>query len=77
MGVVSQGDDRSVAAEGIKRLKDFFMSIGMPVTFKELGIDNPDIERLVAKLHEHKGERIGGYVKLSADDTIKIYEMMQ
>ncbi len=53
------------------------MSIGMPVTFKELGIDNPDIERLVAKLHEHKGERIGGYVKLSADDTIKIYEMMQ
>ena len=68
-------DDREAALAGIKALKTFFRSLGMPVTFAELGIDNPDIPLLVKKLHENKGEVIGGYYRLSAPDTESIYRL--
>ena len=32
---------------GIKALEEFFKSINAPLTFKELGIDNPDIDKLI------------------------------
>lgn len=66
--------EHSAALEGIQALKGFFMSIGMPVTFGELGIEHPDIDLMVKKLHENKGEVIGGYYRLNAEDTRKIYE---
>lgn len=68
--------DLDLALRGIARLKEFFSSLGMPVTMSELGIENPDIDNLVANLHLHKGETIGGYVKLSREDTKKIYQLM-
>lgn len=64
------------ALEGIARLKDFFRSIGMPTTLAELGIENPDIPQLVARLHANKGTIIGGYMKLDAAATRRIYELM-
>ena len=72
---VDIANDRLAAVEGIKRLKDFYRSIGMPVTIKELGIENPDIELLVKKLHENKGEVIGGYYRLTATETEQIYRL--
>ena len=50
-------------------------AIGMPVTFKELGIEHPDIDLLVKKLHENKGEYVGNYVRLNAQATREIYEL--
>lgn len=77
MGVVpGEKSEREIAGEGIARLKSFYRSIGMPVTLGELGIAEPDIDRLVAKLHEHKGNPIGGYVKLTPADTEQIYKLM-
>ena len=57
-------DLKTVALEGIARFKAFLHEIGMPTTFKELGIEHPDIDLLVAHLHENKGELVGGYVRL-------------
>lgn len=48
----------------------------MPLTFKALGIAEPDIDLLVRKLHEDKGETIGGYYRLTTKDTRQIYELM-
>lgn len=77
MGVSRDGrDDLAVALEGVERLRDFFTSIGMPVTLAGLGIDNPDIPRLVEALHLHKGNPVGGYVKLTPADTEAIYRLM-
>lgn len=77
MGVKRDGrDDKEVAALGIARLKEFYRSIGMPLTLSELGVESPDIDYLVKKLHEHKGNPIGGYVKLSPADTEQIYKLM-
>ena len=69
-------DDKEAALAGISRMKAFFHSLGLPLTFAELGIASPDIHLLVKKLHENKGEIIGGYYKLNSADTEKIYRLM-
>lgn len=74
-GVPEEENKKKVALEGIQRLKEFFVSLGLPVTFKELGIDNPDISRLVDSLHRNKGEYVGNYVKLSRKDSEEIFKM--
>lgn len=76
MGVEPTGDLHADAIEGIKRLKTFYKSIGMPVTLAELGIGNPDFDALVAGFHRNKGAHPGGYVKLSPDATAAIYHLM-
>lgn len=68
--------DTEVALKGIEVLRGFFHSLGMPLTMKELGISDPDIDKLVANLHLHKGNPIGGYVKLAPEDTKRIYQLM-
>lgn len=72
---VAIDDDTQAALEGISRLKAFYASLGLPVTLGQLGIENPDIDLLVHKLHENKGEVIGGYYRLSATETRQIYEL--
>jgi putative NADH dependent butanol dehydrogenase A len=74
-GVAESDDKKAVALEGISRLKSFFTSIGLPVTFKELGIENPDIDRLADSLHRNKGELVGNYVKLAKRDSKEIYRL--
>ena len=71
--VPASDDLKAVAQVGICRLREFFHSIGLPLTFHELGIEQPDIERLVDSLHHNKGERVGNYVKLTKQDSREIY----
>ncbi len=72
---VEEADDTKAALQGIECLKAFFSGIGLPITFAQLGISNPDIELLVKKLHENKGDVIGGYYRLSAKETTEIYKL--
>ncbi len=76
LGVTDVADDRDAAIEGVTRLKNFFVSLGMPVTLAGLGIDNPDIELLVRKVHEDKGSTFGAYMPLTSVDTEAIYRLM-
>lgn len=69
-------DDRTAALEGISALKAFFSRLGLPVTFAELGLGNPDIPALVHNLHVTKGDVIGGYMPLTAVETEQIYRLM-
>lgn len=74
---VDAPDDRTAAIEAVASLRAFFSAVlHMPLTFKELGIAEPDIDLLVRKLHEDKGDTIGGYYRLTANDTRQIYELM-
>ena len=72
---VDNKDDIAAAKEGIKRLKAFWKSLGMPISMKELGIENPDINALVEKLRGNKGEVVGGYVSLTMKDCKEIYKL--
>ena len=74
-GVPESEDKKAVALEGIGKLKTFFSSLGLPVTFKELGVENPDIDRLADSLHRNKGELVGNYVKLTKQDSKEIYRL--
>ncbi len=74
---VEARDDRSAAIETVASLRAFFSAVlRMPSTLKGLGIDEPDIDGMVERLHRNKGEVIGGYYKLNAADTRQIYELM-
>ena len=66
------------AAEGIDRLQRFFISIGMPGNFAELGAKEEDIPALVNALCRGDGRdgSISGFVRLDEKDCTKIYQMM-
>ncbi len=74
---ISNTDDREAALEGIAALKKFFSSLGLPLTMRELGINTPDYTLLVDKLHENKGEFVGGYYRLSRKETEEIYRLAE
>ena len=61
----------NTAREGIARFRRFLRSIGMPLTFDELGAKVEDIPALVEKFGIGDG-RTGGFVKLSAEDIAAI-----
>lgn len=63
------------AAEGIGRLKSFLTSIGMPITFAELGAKEEDIPALAAKIGLNGDDSIGGFVKLTQKDIEEIYRL--
>lgn len=72
---VNENDDREAAAMGIKRLREFFKSICMPVNFAELGVENPDIPLMVKKVHQNKGETFGSYYPITAEVSESIYRL--
>ena len=68
----------ATALEGIKRLQNFLISIGMPKNFAELGAKEEDIPQLVDTLCNGNGRpgTISGFVTLNEEDCTKIYRMM-
>lgn len=63
------------AREGIERLKKFLTSIGMPISFKELGAREEDIPLMVEKLDLGDNGTMGSFVALSAKDIEQIYRL--
>lgn len=63
------------AKEGIRAIEEFFKSINAPLTFKELGIENPDIDKLINVLL-NGGKKVIPHDKKPLDKEIAriIYE---
>lgn len=74
-GVKETADEKTDALEGVSRLRRFFKSLGLPTNFKELGIENPDVDTLVEKFHQNKGEAPGGYLPLTRERSRAVYEL--
>ncbi|MBP1631550.1 MAG: iron-containing alcohol dehydrogenase [Bacteroidetes bacterium] len=74
-GIPESDDKKAVALKGVEALKNFFSSIGLPVSFKELGAKEEDIDLLVKRLHDNKGEKVGFFKKLTREDSRKIYQI--
>ena len=68
----------STALAGIACLENFLRSIGMPLSFAELGAKEEDIPKLVEVLCYGDGRdgSLNGFVKLDKDDCEKIYKLM-
>lgn len=67
-------DPRRTALEGIAAFRAFLKSMGMPLTFAEIGADPADIPKLVEMNHVGDGVT-GGYVGLTSDAIREIYEI--
>ena len=72
---MNYANPEETAKEGIKRLKQFLSSIGMPINFKELGAKEEDIPIMVEKLGLGEDGSIGGFVRLKNSDIDKIYRL--
>lgn len=77
MGVEDQGDAKKTALLGIEALEDFYRSIHMPTSIKELGI-SPTEEQIKEMAQKATGGgfySLGMFKKLHAEDIEKIYRM--
>lgn len=71
-------DEESVILEGIERLKEFYIKMGLPVTLGELGIDETNLEIMAKKATNFENGQespIGGFKKLSWEDVLAIYKL--
>ena len=71
-------DPESTALAGITALENFLRSIGMPLSFAEIGGKEEDIPKLVNALCYGDGRKgsISGFVTLNEEDCTNIYKMM-
>lgn len=65
----------NTAKEGIKRLKNFLLSIDMPITFEALGAKEEDIDFMVKNIGLGDTGTMGGLVPLTASDVANIYRL--
>ncbi|OAS89536.1 MULTISPECIES: iron-containing alcohol dehydrogenase [Metabacillus] len=61
------------ALAGIKKTEQFFSSIGMPITLKEVNIDSDHFEEMAKKGTENRP--LGNFVKLNEEDVLNIYHL--
>ncbi|MCL6571101.1 MAG: iron-containing alcohol dehydrogenase [Bacillus sp. (in: Bacteria)] len=61
------------ALAGIKKIEQFFSSIGMPVTLKEVDIDEKHFEEMAKKGTENGP--LGNFIKLYEHDVYQIYQL--
>jgi len=66
-------DVEKTALEGIKRLKNFYREIGLPITLKEMNIAYDRLEEMAEKCTE--GGPRGNFVKLNKDDVLEILKL--
>jgi hypothetical protein len=71
-------DPKKTALEGIDRLQQFLISIGMPSTLEEVGGSEADIPKLVQMLTHVNGNNgtISGFTTLNEADCTAIYKSM-
>ena len=61
--------------EGINRLKGFFRQIGLPVSLKELGINDDRLEEMASKATNSGTSTLGRFVKLNKQDVYNILSL--
>ena len=66
---------KDIALEGIQAFEDFYKSIGMPVTFAEIGAKESDIDYLIGKLNKNVGDIVGTFKGLTMEDAKKVYKL--
>lgn len=72
---VIEENDEKAAKLGIKKLYDFFLSIGIPMTLSEVGIGSEKLEEMAQACIKNSGKNIEGFKELNSDDILAIYKM--
>lgn len=72
---VDAGNIDKTIDRGIERTKEFFVSLGLPVTLKELGIDFEKDGKMLADRMKKKGDYGDAYISMTPETAYRIYEM--
>ena len=77
-GIVPSGssgaDVKAAAAQTVDRLQAFFVSMGMPRSLKDFGLEESVIERLLDGLERSKGWVFGAFRPIDREDARAIYQ---
>ncbi|NLK21615.1 MAG: iron-containing alcohol dehydrogenase [Epulopiscium sp.] len=63
------------ALKGIKKLEEFFKSIGLPITLEGLGIKDDRLEEMADKATDSDQSTLGNFVKLTKKDVYNILKL--
>lgn len=76
MGIEADGDADAVILAGIQAMEDFFRSIDMPVTIRELGVNPTEeqVKEMAAKCYVANGGPKGTAKLLVEEDLYQIYK---
>lgn len=72
---LSFDNEEAIALEGIRRITEFFKSIGLPVTLTDAGIPQDRIEEMADKCTSSDTKTWGNFVTLRKQDIINIYKL--
>ena len=67
------GSKESIALKGIEKLQEFFKSLGLPVTLKDLDISDDKFDKMADKTMLFGS--IGNYTELQREDVVNIYKL--
>ncbi|MBQ7241461.1 MAG: iron-containing alcohol dehydrogenase [Firmicutes bacterium] len=74
---VDEPDDLKAAEAGLERLKEYFVSLGMPVTLKELGVGEINIEEIADRITKSDTAKVIGFVPLDKKAVFEIYKSVE
>ncbi|QBD84146.1 iron-containing alcohol dehydrogenase [Clostridium tetani] len=66
-------DKYNIANKSIEKTREYFVSLGIPSTLKEVGIEEEKLEEM-AKAATRRGA-VGGFRPLKEEDVLKIYKL--
>jgi hypothetical protein len=65
------------AIEGIRRVENFFKSLGLPASLKELGITDDRLEEMASKATKSDTATVGNFIKLNKKDVYNILRLAE
>ena len=72
-GIDKNKDKYTIAEEAIDMTGEFFKSLGIPMTLREVGIGEENLENMAKAAIEHKGGAVGNFKPLYYEDVLAIY----
>ena len=70
---IKEGSEEKKAVQGINCLKDFYSGIGAPVSLKEIGLSENDLDRLAE--NAALSEPLGVLRRLNRNDIYEIFKL--
>lgn len=72
-GIDDNKDKYDIAKESIDKTHEFFLSLGIPMSLRDVGIGEENLENMAKAAIKHKGGVVGNFKPLYYEDILAIY----
>ena len=72
---LAYGEEDEICLEGIRRMREFFKKLGMPLTFEDAGLPADAFEEMADKATYGDMIPVGNFVKIGKSQMIDIYKL--